>query len=334
MQTMKATTFDGIVKLAGDFVTHQQGNWDHAEWLGFLSTLQKKGFELSEEAQGHVGQVLEATKSFYQATASTRGIEKSLKSVAERSAEFVKAHQGVWSHGDWEAFTTDVQRNTLSLSEETTAYLGGILESVKAFYIIPSVSVSLLEKPATAAVEKRPAAAVEKRPAAAVEKRPAAAVEKRPAAAVEKRPVAAVEKRPAAAVEKRPAAAVEKRPAAAVEKRPVTAVEKRPAAAVEKRPVTAVEKKQVRQETKRPKEAKKQAKGPATGAEDDLTAIAGIGPALQRKLKEHGIRSFAQIAVLSDQDIARLEGSIIKFPGRIKRDDWIRQARRFSEEMR
>ena len=155
-----------------------------------------------------------------------------------------------------------MQQNTLSLSEETTAYLGGILESVKAFYIIPSASVSLLEKPATASVEKRPVAAVEKRP------------------------------------------------------------------------VAAAEKKQVRQETKWPKEAKKQAKDPATGAEDDLTAIAGIGPALQRKLKEHGIRSFAQIAALSDEDIERLEGSIIKFSGRIKRDDWIRQARRFSEEMR
>ncbi len=270
MQTMKATSFDGIVKLAGDFVTRQEGKWDHAEWLGFLSTLQKKGFELSEEAQGHVGQVLEATKSFYQASASTQGIEKSLVSVANRSVEFVKAHQGVWSHGDWEAFAKDVQQNTLSLSEETTAYLGGILESVRAFYTISPVSASLLEKPATASVEKKP----------------------------------------------------------------VAAVEKKPVAAVEKRPVTAVEKKQVRQETKRPKEAKKQAKDPATEADDDLTAIAGIGPALQRKLKEHGIRSFAQIAVLSDQDIDRLEGSIIKFPGRIKRDDWIGQAQRFSEEMR
>ena len=82
---------------------------------------------------------------------------------------------------------------------------------------------------------------------------------------------------------------------------------------------------------------REQVKEPVTveaSAEDDLTAIAGIGPALQRKLKEQGIHSFAQIAALSDADIERLEENIIKFPGRIKRDNWVGQARRLSEEAR
>ena len=34
--------------------------------------------------------------------------------------------------------------------------------------------------------------------------------------------------------------------------------------------------------------------------DDDLTAITGVGPALQRKLKDHGIKNYAQIAGLSD----------------------------------
>ena len=62
-----------------------------------------------------------------------------------------------------------------------------------------------------------------------------------------------------------------------------------------------------------------------------MTAIAGIGPALQKKLKAQGIQSFAQLAALSDADIERLEEDIIKFPGRIKRDDWVGQARRLSQ---
>ncbi len=263
---MNASTFDEIVKLAGDFVTQQQGNWDHAEWLDFLSTLQKKGYEISEEAQGYVGQMLEATKSFYMATASTQGIEKTLDSVARRSVEFVTTHQGVWGHADWEAFTRDVQQNTLSLTEETMAYLGGILESVKAFYTISAISVPSPEKPVmTSPARKQPKQAKPQAAAAAPEQ--------------------------------------------------PKAVKREP-----------------KQGTPQTKTATKPATGPAGEGEDDLTAIGGIGPALQRKLKEQGIRSFAQIAALSDEDIARLEGSIIKFPGRIKRDDWIGQARRFSEQ--
>ncbi len=262
---MNASTFDEIVKLAGDFVTQQQGNWDHAEWLDFLSTLQKKGYEISEEAQGYVGQMLEATKSFYKATASTQGIEKTLDSVARRSVQFVTAHQGVWGHAEWEEFTRDFQQNTLSLTEETMAYLGGILESVKAFYTISGVSVPTPQKPVlTSPARKQPKQA--------------------------------------------------KPQAAAAPEQP--------------KPV----KREPKQGTPQTKTATKPATGPAGEAEDDLTAIGGIGPALQRKLKEYGIRSFAQIAALSDEEIARLEGSIIKFPGRIKRDDWIGQARRFSEQ--
>ena len=37
-------------------------------------------------------------------------------------------------------------------------------------------------------------------------------------------------------------------------------------------------------------------------------------------------------SVLSEKDIAHLEKNIIKFPGRIKRDDWVGQAKRLSQE--
>ncbi|MCP5016379.1 MAG: hypothetical protein GY938_14105 [Ketobacter sp.] len=66
------------------------------------------------------------------------------------------------------------------------------------------------------------------------------------------------------------------------------------------------------------------------GAHDDLTAIRGIGPAIAKKLTAHGIQSYAQLAALDDQEIAKLEGSIIKFSGRIKREDWIGQAKKLT----
>ena len=64
---------------------------------------------------------------------------------------------------------------------------------------------------------------------------------------------------------------------------------------------------------------------PPTGP-DDLKMIAGIGPVLERALNAHGITSFAQIAALKKRDIAELEEKL-KFPGRVARDEWIKQAK-------
>ncbi|MDO3435102.1 5' DNA nuclease [Rhizobium sp. CBN3] len=59
---------------------------------------------------------------------------------------------------------------------------------------------------------------------------------------------------------------------------------------------------------------------------DDLKLIAGIGPKLEQVLNARGIRSFAEIAAWTDEDIARLDGEL-GFNGRIARDDWISQAK-------
>lgn len=59
---------------------------------------------------------------------------------------------------------------------------------------------------------------------------------------------------------------------------------------------------------------------------DDLKAIGGIGPKLEAVLNGFGIRTYAQIAALTDEDIARIEGDL-GFKGRIGRDDWVGQAR-------
>jgi predicted flap endonuclease-1-like 5' DNA nuclease len=59
---------------------------------------------------------------------------------------------------------------------------------------------------------------------------------------------------------------------------------------------------------------------------NDLKMIAGIGPGLEKKLNAAGITSYAQIAMLTAADIRRLEREVVKFAGRITRDDWIGQA--------
>ena len=59
---------------------------------------------------------------------------------------------------------------------------------------------------------------------------------------------------------------------------------------------------------------------------DDLKLISGVGPALEKKLHAQGINTFRQLANLAEADIDQLEAAI-KATGRIRRDDWIGQAK-------
>ncbi len=67
----------------------------------------------------------------------------------------------------------------------------------------------------------------------------------------------------------------------------------------------------------------------ALEAEDDLCAIAGVGPAIEGKLKAAGIRTYREIAAWAPADIERVEREVLggRFGGRIRRDDWLDQAR-------
>jgi len=61
-------------------------------------------------------------------------------------------------------------------------------------------------------------------------------------------------------------------------------------------------------------------------SDDDLKRVHGIGPKLERLLKDMGITSYRQIAGFRDDDIAYVAVAIESFPGRIQRDDWMSSA--------
>ncbi len=65
---------------------------------------------------------------------------------------------------------------------------------------------------------------------------------------------------------------------------------------------------------------------PKGGTPDKLTLIKGIGPVNERKLHEHGIYHFEQIAAWTDADVKAAE-AYLEFDGRIAREDWIGQAK-------
>jgi predicted flap endonuclease-1-like 5' DNA nuclease len=60
---------------------------------------------------------------------------------------------------------------------------------------------------------------------------------------------------------------------------------------------------------------------------NNLKKIKGIGPHLEGKLKKAGITSYQQIADFTDDDIRRISEQIGSFPRRIKREQWVKQAR-------
>ena len=62
-------------------------------------------------------------------------------------------------------------------------------------------------------------------------------------------------------------------------------------------------------------------------APDDLRLIVGIGPVLERLLQQLGVATYRQIARWSERDIDEFDAKLPEFPGRIRRDDWVTQAR-------
>ncbi|OQM74572.1 ATP-binding cassette domain-containing protein [Manganibacter manganicus] len=63
---------------------------------------------------------------------------------------------------------------------------------------------------------------------------------------------------------------------------------------------------------------------------DDLTLIKGIGKINEKKLNEHGIFHFDQIAEWKKIDVEAAE-SYLAFDGRIAREEWVKQARQLGK---
>lgn len=81
-------------------------------------------------------------------------------------------------------------------------------------------------------------------------------------------------------------------------------------------------------------EAKAEATAPLfkapKGEPDDLTVIKGIGPVAAKDLNEQGIITFAQLAKLSDKDVAKIDEHMPFSADQIK--DWREQAKELAKK--
>ncbi|SFT42076.1 ABC-type branched-chain amino acid transport system, ATPase component [Mesorhizobium sp. YR577] len=187
-------------------------------------------------------------------------------------------------------------------------------------------------KPAYTAVKAKPEAKAATPKAAAVSG--AAAKPAKPTAST--KPVAAAKPATTAKAPPKPAAASAGK-ASAKSDAPAKAAPKPAAKAVA--PTKAVASKPVKAAPK-PASAKPAAKAPAApkaagvsnrlaaprgNRADNLTRIKGIGLVNEKKLNEHGIFHFDQIAAWKKADVVAAE-AYLAFDGRIAREEWVKQA--------
>lgn len=59
----------------------------------------------------------------------------------------------------------------------------------------------------------------------------------------------------------------------------------------------------------------------------DLTRLKGVGPKLAARLHQLGVTGFDDIAGWDDAAIDRIDAQLGQFSGRIRRDNWVEQAR-------
>ena len=62
------------------------------------------------------------------------------------------------------------------------------------------------------------------------------------------------------------------------------------------------------------------------GAPDDLAKLTGVGPQIVKKLNEHGVFHYWQLAAMTPDESAKLDADL-RFNGRVARDKWSEQAR-------
>ncbi|MGB7286125.1 MAG: hypothetical protein WBC71_04255 [Salaquimonas sp.] len=93
-----------------------------------------------------------------------------------------------------------------------------------------------------------------------------------------------------------------------------------PVAAPIAKPVSKPKKAPAKKRVSKPKAA------PAPKVKDDLKRIKGIGPQNEGRLNAIGVSAFAQVAAWTAKEQADI-GERLAFPGRIEREEWVKQAK-------
>ena len=89
---------------------------------------------------------------------------------------------------------------------------------------------------------------------------------------------------------------------------------------------SAARKAEAKAEAKPAEKPAAKAKATKAVAGDDLKVLSGVGPALEKRLHDAGVTTFAQIAAWTADDITAMDEKL-DFKGRIEREGWVEQAK-------
>ncbi|WP_299140554.1 NADH-quinone oxidoreductase subunit E [uncultured Tateyamaria sp.] len=67
------------------------------------------------------------------------------------------------------------------------------------------------------------------------------------------------------------------------------------------------------------------------GGADDLKMIKGIGPGLEKELNAAGVYHFDQLAAWTPDEVAWADQHLVRFKGRVSRDNWVTQAKALAD---
>ena len=240
---------------------------------------------------------------------------------AKADEEALKAAEEAQAKAEAEAKAAEEAEAAAKAAEEAEAAKKAEEEAAAA---AAATAAAAAEKEAKEAEKKAKAEADKKAKEEAAAKKKAEAEAKKAAAAAEKEAKEAEKKAKAEADKK----AKEEAAAAAAAKKAEEEAKKAAAAAA--KPANKEEKKKA--ELKRVKERSKSIDFKVLGTakasdKDDLQVIKGIGPFIEEKLNALGIYTYLQISKMTSKLEDQVNEAIEFFPGRVKRDQWVNQAK-------
>jgi len=130
-------SFDEIINSAKSFVEKQKGMWDHKVWENYLAELKKKGETMTVDASELVGSTVESIKNLYRQFEIEQKLQigsQVFDEIIANAKNFVIKQKGNWDHIKWENFINDMKQKGVTLTEDSIALLGTILESLKKLY--------------------------------------------------------------------------------------------------------------------------------------------------------------------------------------------------------
>jgi hypothetical protein len=138
IQTLYLKTVEGrlenLVKLAGQFVEAQKGQWGETEWTRFLEDLQKSGIRLSDETTDYLASVTKSMRALYNAATGTDELQARVSQIAVLGIHFMTDNKLSWGDQEWREFLADVSKSGIGVSSEMIVYVGELLENSKAAY--------------------------------------------------------------------------------------------------------------------------------------------------------------------------------------------------------